>query len=37
MQPILADDESVSGFADAAERHAHSDGGDHEPVLQLQI
>ena len=31
---VLADEASVGEFVDAAERHAHSDGGDHEPVLQ---
>jgi hypothetical protein len=34
MPPVLADEASVGEFVDAAERHAHSDGGDHEPVLQ---
>jgi hypothetical protein len=34
MQPVLADEASVGEFVDAAERHAHSDGGDREPVLQ---
>jgi hypothetical protein len=34
MQPVLADEASVGEFVDAAERHAHSDRGDHEPVLQ---
>ena len=34
MQPVLADEASAGEFVEAAERHAHSDGGDHEPVLQ---